>query len=913
DEPRPGLQQPTRVKFAVGIFAGVALVGSLSIAVLNVIVAMDMRLVQLFEPSFPVLNPLLFLMLSGFTARSLWTTIRGPQSEPGRTRRISWIEAFRATGHLFHVKVAFFELLQLFNQARNLVRLLFIGQAAFWLCAYSGLICLNAVVTPILHFSPRVQNNTFFLILFDALIDTTFGAFLPACMVVEVTFQWLGANVDDRIFMDRRKIVQALLVGRSIVPTSNAQLASLAWPYISLWVKFVDLHHAREFWSSKGAIDQRRRVCGPWIFGLAYLVTGLTVGLLGITARLRSPCWSKSWTDGCSVFRFDLSGSSCQCAYFEKHYTCVDEAVLQEMLRDSRLLGVLSLKGCPELRKLPPLSHNVALQYLVLDNNGLEELPLLSPLADLRELHAQANRLRELPDLSSNAKLTILDVEKNELSQLPSLEGNPKLTDILAASNNLSVPPELSKNPLLQILNLEKNALREAPSLDANLELVYLFLETNELTALPSLRNNRKLQVINAEKNQLKLLPSLEAASELEQLWLVGNQLQELPSLEANTKLQFLDVSMNDLQSLPSLAKAEDLKLLELTVAFNQIERLDLTSPAFRSLTYLNLDSNLLESVVGLDSMVDLTHLHLANNALRQLPDLAGTQLSDLDLSHNRLQTLPFLGSLRKLSLLNAESNYLTSVSGLENLTGLVWLRLANNNLTELPSLKACKYMRLVSVSHNSLVSIGTLPTFLDELNAGHNRLSRLSFPSYIRMHSLDLRHNLLEEFSLRPLANSQLLYLSVRGNRLKRLPGLENLEELRFLDASENQLTEFPPGDRLYELEGLCLTNNNLPVLPGLFGFRFLQSLGCAENPLSERPQAPEGVVCDCCANPSAQDIPLQLAWCVHKTETHWRPCRVSANRDGLCCSSLFDSPSHLQRWQPDPSSKHIFGVALT
>ena len=388
-----------------------------------------------------------------------------------------------------------------------------------------------------------------------------------------------------------------------------------------------------------------------------------------------------------------------------------------------------------------------------------------------------------------------------------------------------------------------------------------------------------------------------------------------------------------DLQSLPSLAKAEDLKclrartnaltdlpeisprarLLELTVSFNQIERLDLTSPAFHSLTYLNLDSNLLESVVGIDSMVDLTHLHLANNALRQLPDLAGTQLSDLDLSHNRLQSLPFLGSLRKLSLLNAESNYLTSVSGLENLTGLVWLRLANNNLTELPSLKACKYMRLVSVSHNSLVSIGTLPTFLDELNAGHNRLSRLSFPSYMRMHSLDLRHNLLEEFSLRPLANSQLLYLSVRGNRLKRLPGLENLEELRFLDASENQLTEFPPGDRLHELEGLCLTNNNLPVLPGLFGFRFLQSLGCAENPLSERPQAPEGVVCDCCANPLAQDIPLQLAWCVHKIETHWRPCRVPANRDGLCCSSLCDSPSHFQRWKPEPSSKHIFGVALT
>ncbi|CAE7253140.1 inlI, partial [Symbiodinium sp. CCMP2456] len=131
-------------------------------------------------------------------------------------------------------------------------------------------------------------------------------------------------------------------------------------------------------------IDQRRRVCGPWIFGLAYLVTGLTVGLLGLTARLRSPCWIKSWADGCSVFRFDLSGSSCECAYFEKHYKCVDEAVLQEMLRESRLLGVLSLKGCPELRKLPPLSHNVALQYLVLNTNSLEEPPQSCPLNIVR-------------------------------------------------------------------------------------------------------------------------------------------------------------------------------------------------------------------------------------------------------------------------------------------------------------------------------------------------------------------------------------------------------------------------------------------------------------------------------------------------------------------------------------------------
>ena len=384
----------------------------------------------------------------------------------------------------------------------------------------------------------------------------------------------------------------------------------------------------------------------------------------------------------------------------------------------------------------------------------------------------------------------------------------------------------------------------------------------------------------------------------VERLTRAAKDLQSLPSLAKAEDLKCLRARSNALRDLPELSPRA--RLLELTAAFNQIERLDLTAPAFHALTYLNLDGNLLEAVDGLDSMVDLTHLYLANNSLQQLPHLAATQLFDLDLSHNRLQRLPYLGSFDKLQLLNAENNCLTSVPGLGNLTRLKWLRLTNNNLTELPSLKACIHMRLVSVSHNSLVSIGRLPVFLDELIAGHNRLTRLSIPKHIRMHSLSIPHNLLEEFSLRRFAKS-LLYLSVRGNRLKRLPGLENLDELRFLDASENQLTEFPAAQRLHDLQGLCLTNNNLLELPDLSGFRFLQSLGCAGNPLSERPQAPKEIVCDCCANASMPDTPLHLAWCVGKNRDSLE-IRRGVIKEGFALFSALESRSQLKAfcWFP-------------
>ena len=117
-------------------------------------------------------------------------------------------------------EVVLLEVLQLMNQCRNLVTLLFMGQTAFWVCAHSGLICLNAVVTPILHFSPRIQSNTFFLTIFDAVMDTTFGAVLPACMLAEVA-TWFVTDSEMEMATHRspraiQKLIQASMIARGL-------------------------------------------------------------------------------------------------------------------------------------------------------------------------------------------------------------------------------------------------------------------------------------------------------------------------------------------------------------------------------------------------------------------------------------------------------------------------------------------------------------------------------------------------------------------------------------------------------------------------------------------------------------------------------------------------------------------------
>ena len=50
----------------------------------------------------------------------------------------------------------------------------------------------------------KVQHNTFFLTIFDAFVDTTFGAVLPACMVAEAAVDfWVDVDI---VYIGEKKL-----------------------------------------------------------------------------------------------------------------------------------------------------------------------------------------------------------------------------------------------------------------------------------------------------------------------------------------------------------------------------------------------------------------------------------------------------------------------------------------------------------------------------------------------------------------------------------------------------------------------------------------------------------------------------------------------------------------------------------
>ena len=121
-------------------------------------------------------------------------------------------------------------------------------------------------------------------------------------------------------------------------------------------------------------------------------------------------------------------------------------------------------------------------------------------------------------------------------------------------------------------------------------------------------------------------------------------------------------------------------------------------------LTILNLNHNKLTTLPdGICELTQLTELYLHNNKLTILPDGIGqlTQLTELYLNDNQLTILPDgIGQLTQLTKLDLSRNQLTKLpDGMGQLTQLSILWLSDNQLTMLP-IELGQLMRLTWLCH---------------------------------------------------------------------------------------------------------------------------------------------------------------------------------------------------------------------
>lgn len=179
----------------------------------------------------------------------------------------------------------------------------------------------------------------------------------------------------------------------------------------------------------------------------------------------------------------------------------------------------------------------------------------------------------------------------------------------------------------------------------------------------------------------------------------------------------------------------------------------------FSSLTYLNCDSNHLQSLPTLSNSLISLHCHW--NTLTSLPTLP-TSLTFLDCSWNSISSLPNLPS--SLNFLNCNTNSIASLPTLPN--SLETLFCYSDWLTSLPTLPNSLFN--LNCSQNQITVLPTLPSSLITLNCSGNQYitSLPSLPNSIT--SLDCSLNSITCFA--DFSNT-IIYLNISNNLFDCLP----------------------------------------------------------------------------------------------------------------------------------------------
>ncbi|KAM9634955.1 leucine-rich repeat and guanylate kinase domain-containing protein isoform 3-T3 [Morphnus guianensis] len=181
----------------------------------------------------------------------------------------------------------------------------------------------------------------------------------------------------------------------------------------------------------------------------------------------------------------------------------------------------------------------------------------------------------------------------------------------------------------------------------------------------------------------------------LQKLELSYNKINDLSCISHMPHLLELNASNNELTTYFAFKPPKNLK--EVDFSYNQIPKMQDLS-AYQSLTILLLDYNNIEEIRGLEKCHSLTHLSLSHNRLIAISGLENLPIRILNLSSNQIEKITGLDSLKTLQKLDLSSNKITSLEGLEKHDLLEMINLEDNQIAELRELEYIEDLPLLRV-----------------------------------------------------------------------------------------------------------------------------------------------------------------------------------------------------------------------
>lgn len=277
-------------------------------------------------------------------------------------------------------------------------------------------------------------------------------------------------------------------------------------------------------------------------------------------------------------------------------------------------------------------------------------------------------------------------------------------------------------------------------------------------------------------------------------------------------------------------------------------------SKPIRRISLYNLTGTLdpkglkISNAEGLQYCVNIEKLDLSSNRLLSLPDLSMlSKLNTLDLHQNSLKEMPSaVYGLPKLQNLNLSYNQLTSLPDkFSKLTALKTLFLSYNQLNAFPAPVTGLKLKTLDISGNPVKVLPDNISDMRELEvfiANECALDKLpsNVTNMASLKQLSLNYNQLATISKNIEKLNALEILSLSGNLLEGLPEeINNLAKLKILDLSNNKIANLTFKNGM-PLEELFLKENAFSTFPSsILELSKLKRLDLRFNRLTKLPEA--------------------------------------------------------------------------
>ncbi|XP_026688431.1 chaoptin-like, partial [Diaphorina citri] len=285
-----------------------------------------------------------------------------------------------------------------------------------------------------------------------------------------------------------------------------------------------------------------------------------------------------------------------------------------------------------------------------------------------------------------------------------------------------------------------------------------------------------------------------------------------------------------------------------LDLSYNQLDEVPHEAlQALKNLDWLNLHSNQIAELETANWSPEiqnkLTTLFIGENHIHQIENLNGFRsILWLNMDSNLLQTLDSLP--KTMETLSVANNYLVNYLELNRMTSLKWIVLSNNYIKEFV-IPNRKHIEKLDLSNNliSTINLNLNNTYyIKDLILSYNQISKLNANTFrnLNVFRLYLKFNKISEihdFAFNGL-NSTLEFLDLENNRLTNINQcFRNLKKLKYLYLHNNNI-EFIQNntfEHLVNLKSISLSGNKLTRIPDFIHNKRLSHLNLGYNFLNE------------------------------------------------------------------------------